>query len=139
MVIFLATPRLTVLRFILLTVRPLLSPPAALLAERLTIMTQIYAVVDIVPGENLILGTNAQEIPISIRETIVVENPIFVEDGVQGIILDRDDKRKLKGLKPVTRNEDGDIYTFDGRMPLLSAAYAHLNPRTGVVSYTNAR
>ena len=103
-------------------------------------MTAIVGVIDIDPTTHTILGTHLQSgRQISTARTVLVENPYFTDDGVQGVILDEDDRRPLKGLKPVTRNEDGDIYTFDGRMPLINAAYALVNPRKNVILYTNAR
>jgi hypothetical protein len=103
-------------------------------------MTAIAATVDIDPTSNTILGTHElSQRMISFDRPVVVENAFFADDGIQGVILDEDDRRKLKGLKEAQRNEDGVLYTFDGRMPILTAAFVLLNPRKNKVYYTNAR
>lgn len=95
----------------------------------------IYACVDIDPTTNKVLGSTIQGQTIETDKPVLLEHAIFIEDGVHGYVVE--DKLKLKGLKPVTRTADGDIWNFAGTMPLLSARYALVNPRNGI-SYTNA-
>lgn len=98
----------------------------------------MYVCVDIDPLSRKILGSTVQKKMIESDYSILIESPIFSEHGVEGLVVDKEDRRHPKNMVPITR-VDGDIWTTDGSMPLISAAYALINPKRNLITYTMSR
>jgi hypothetical protein len=95
----------------------------------------MYVCLDIDPSTNRVLGSRAQGDIIETDQPVLLEQAIFGDDGVIGYIVTEKVKFK-KPLASITRNDEGEIYTADGKTPLLTAAYALISPRSGI-KYTN--
>ncbi len=92
--------------------------------------------IDVDPSSNKIIGSDIHGNIIESNKPVLIESPRFEADGVIGVVVE--EKRRLRGLKNVVRNDDGEFMNFSGDVWLLNAAYSHVNPN-GEISYTNAR